>query len=263
MTRPRNRAQQHRAEVRLFKSEIKMTGDAHHGAVGFRPALGGFFVSPHHRLHVEDLHLVAAALPAAPVWRVARGQHVHVGRDVHVVVNLVVDAEIRRAPRDGMPAADFLVLGVIEIHHSLFELRLSWHPRAADDALPPRRIIAHRRSVNDHQPAAPLRELGDIGLLLLSSVAALLRIHHENVGLLELLGGRPVHRAVGFHTAIRKQHLPIVQKFFVLMRIRPVRFFSTTDEHPERLRSDCGKRKADEENELKAAFHGNFQKLGI
>ena len=109
----------------------------------------------------------AGFLPSRHIRRVARREDARLGLHVHVVVDLVVEVEIRRAFRDRVAAADVLVLRVVEIHRAFLPLRLLRHPRAADEVAPPAGIRErHRRGVDDHEPAAALHERLDHLLLL-------------------------------------------------------------------------------------------------
>ena len=162
LPRPSDSAQQKRAEIRPLKRAPQMAGDRDERAIRRGCARGGgapaaesargalaarcgtslrrgrrshSLIHPHLRLDVVDVRLPArrGLFPLAHIWRVARREHAHVRRDVHVVVNLVVEMEVRRALRDRMPAVEPLVFREVEIHRPLLPLRLPRDPRAADD----------------------------------------------------------------------------------------------------------------------------------
>ena len=252
---PRDAAQEHRAILRQVEGLEQVPGDADERAVRFRAALPRIFINPHLRLHVINLRLAAAAFAAASVGRVASGEHASLGFHVHVVVNLVVEMEIRRALRDGMPAAEELILGVVEVHRAFLPFGRAGLPRAAEHLAPPGRVFHRdRRRVQHHEAAAALEEGIDHGLLLRRGVAALLGVGHDHVGLLELIRRRPVERAVHLHPALGEQRLPLREEPRMRVDFLPAVILPRADEDAERFRLRDGG-DGEEGDEGEETFH--------
>ena len=76
--------------------------------------------------------------------------------------------------------------------------------------------------MNHDDAAAPLRELLDIRPLLGSDVPGVLGVNDHHVARVELLGRRPILRAVDFRPALREQLRPVRQKTRVIVLIRAV-----------------------------------------
>ena len=159
---PGDAAQDGGADAVVAEVFVVMAGDAGEGAIsdGSRGRLariiraaGGVhapLIGPHLRLNVVDVHgplfghgfsgallgLLVAAFDLGGVGRVSSREDFGLGQEIHVVVDFVVDVEIRYVPGDRV-----LAIGEVETHRSLKPLRLPEMPGTADDCLEPVMIL--------------------------------------------------------------------------------------------------------------------------
>ena len=103
--------------------------------------------------------------------------------------------------------------------------------------------------MDDDEAAAALDEGFQRGTLLRLDVARRLRVDDEHVGLRELNRRGKIHRAVHLHAAFREQHLPVIEKAFVLVGIRTMRLLAATDEDAQRIGLGRGQRDEKKEKE--------------
>ena len=124
---PCDAAEQDGAEGRVGEIFIPMAGDADEGT-----AVAGF-IGPHLRLDVVDVHRLAGlCLTLFRLRGVGGGENFHLGKHVHIVVDLVIDIEVRRTTGDGV-----LAVGEVKGHVALQPFGFPEMPGAADDGLIP------------------------------------------------------------------------------------------------------------------------------
>ena len=136
------------------------------------------------------------------------------------------------------------------------------HPRAADDGFPVVRTVldaprGHRRCVQHHHAAAALQErLEAITQRAFRKRPAVLREHHEHVGLGELLGGGQLKAPVHLQPALGEQRRPLAQKARVRVDFGAAVGLPATNEHPQRFGGGRGDGKpSGEEREEEVQFH--------
>ena len=269
LARPRDAAQQNRAEIRARKIHMQMSGDAHKRAVAV------FFIHPYLRLDVIDADFFPALgellRPCAGlrvarrrVRRVGRREHADVRREIHVVVNLVVHVEVRRVLRDRVFA-----VGKVERHRAFEPFGLALLPRAADERFIPivrRLIVRHRPRVQDDEPAATFHKFVHRRLLHGCHVAAPVAVDDDHVGAGKLRVGGKFQRAVGLRAALIQQRQPVFQKRGMIVRARPVCLRSRENEHAQRRlrpRDGGGEKDAQQRDEEQFCFHGKMAEEGI
>ena len=142
---PGDATQEHGAQRVVREVLVPVTGDADKGAVVV------LLVAPDLWLNVIDVHalvlghgfgraglsfLVALATGVAWLRCVSSCEDAGLGQDVHVVVDLVVDGEVRHVDRDRV-----FTIREVEMHGSFQPLgRALVIPRASDDRSEPRRV---------------------------------------------------------------------------------------------------------------------------
>ena len=113
-------------------------------------------------------------------------------------------------------------------------------PRAADDGLEPLRVLAADRVVDGHHAAAALEEFLQIRALLRRDGARLGGEHQQHIGLLQLLGGGEIHRALDLRAAFGQELRPFAEETRVVMLARSVRLDAGADEDAQRLGGGSG-----------------------
>ena len=212
---PSQTAQNHGTMMRQRKVFVQVTRNADKRPVRTAAALGRFFVNPHLGLNVIDVRFVPfRRLPTFQhIRRITRGQHASVRQHVHVIVNFIVELVVRRARGNRVSTINSLRLNVIQVHWTFAPLRAVRHPRAADNRFPPRRIFERNGGrVEHHQTAAALDEVIDHDFLLRSGIAPFLSVSDDDIDVLDLLRGRPVHGSRRLGAAFIQQHLPFLEE---------------------------------------------------
>ena len=269
LRRPRDAAQQDRAEIGSREVHMQMAGDRDERAVAV------FLIHPHLGLDVIDADFFPALgellRPCAGlrvarrrVRRVGCGEHADVRREIHIVVNLVVHVEVRRVFRDRVFA-----VGKVERHRAFEPFGLALLPRAADERFIPvvRRLgVRHRRRVQDDETAAAFHKIVHRRLLRGCHVAAPVAVDDDHVGAGKLRVGGKFRRAVGLRAALIQQRQPVFQKRGMIVRARPVCLRSRENEHAQRRfrpRDDGGEKDAQQRDEEQFCFHGKMAEEGI
>ena len=109
-------------------------------------------------------------------------------------------------------------------------------PRAADDALEPRRVTRHRARVNGHNAAAALEELQQIfSFLAERDIPSLLRVKNEHVSVVELFLGREFQSTIRLRAARVEHRHPVGEEPRVIVRARSMGLFAGADEDAQRL----------------------------
>ena len=241
---PRDTAQQQRAVVRTVEVLVEVSGDRDEAAVRRLAAFDRALVGPDLRLdvvHADPLaaagELVGAALRpgvagAGGLRRVRRGQHMDVGHQIHVVVDLVVHGPVGHVLRDRA-----LAIGEVQLHRAFEPPGRAVAPRAAGDRPEPVRIARDVAGVDGDQAAAAGEELRQIlAIGGIRDVARLLRVQDQHVGLVELcLGGKGL--GPGRARAARvQQRQPVLQEARMIVGARSVGLRPGPDEHAQLAR---------------------------
>src|SRR4030095_11235416 len=96
-------------------------------------------------------------------------------------------------------------------------------------------IGADHAIMNDNQPATPLKEFLESCAFVANDFHPVSGEDHDYIGVLELFGGREVHRAVGFQPALVEEFLPVGQEPRMIMLTGPVSLDAGPDEDTERF----------------------------
>ena len=261
---PGQAPQENGAVVGFLERGVEMARNADKCPVGLGAAFHGPLVGPHLRLDVVDVRLAAIRrfLAVADVGGVGGGEDAHVGGDVHVVINLVVDVEVGGIPCDGMAAVEPLVFHVVEVHRTFLPLGGFAPPASARDRLPVILLTADRSRVHHHQAAASLQVFIKSGPPRRRHRAAVLGIHQEHIGLLQFIVAGQIHPTVHLQTPRGEEGLPVLEELGVFVGTRSVGLDAAADKDPQRgISSKGGQSGQDQQAEgEELGFHRNKRK---
>ena len=217
-----------------------------------RPLGAGFFISP-------DLGLCFEAI-AFLLRRGGGRQRVDVVAEIHVVVDLILHAEVRDVLRDAVGLVDEL-----EFHGTFAPLGDLLAPGTADEVLIEiggRVVAGHGAGVDHDEAAAAGRELFDPALLVGLEVAATLAVDDEHVGAAEFFVRREglhafiIRVADGYlHAGGVEQRAPVAGEGRVVVVARAVGLRAAAEEHAERG-GGIGGEDRDEREQGQEAAHG-------
>ena len=169
---------------------------------------------------------------------------------VHVVVDLILHAEVSDAFRD-----DVLLIDELEFHRAFAPFGDLLTPRAAHEVLVEigGGVVASDGAGVDYDEAAAARgELLDADFFVRLEVAARLTVDDEHVGAGEFfIRGEGLHAFdVGvadgnLHASRIQQGLPVARERWVVMVARAVALGAATEEDAERSRGISGKDRDD------------------
>ena len=199
--------------------------------------------------------------------------HPHLGRDgedvvegaredarllvhVHLVVDLVLEIEVRDAAGDGVG----LVVEV-EADLALEPLRDAVLPGAAGPLLEPAGLLAADGVVHHHQAAAALEEGLEVAPLLAADRARLGGVHDQHVGARQLVLGGKAQGPLDLSAALLEQLRPLRQEARVVVLSRTVGLLAGAQEDAQGLRL-LGRGRGGQEREQEERGRGGGREGG-
>ena len=212
----------------MRKTHILVSWDADEGAAVSR------LVSPHLRLEVIHADRRARLrITLLGLRRVSGGEDFRLRHHLHVVVDLVVQIEVRRPPRDRV-----LAIREIQRHLPLQPFRLPEFPRATDDCLEPIMIARNRPAMDRHHSAAAFQVFLEALPLLPLNVPRLRRMENDDIRFCQLiLRGKSI-ASRGLRPVSIEERSPVLEECGIVVAARRMGLFPGADEDAKRFSSD-------------------------
>src|ERR1043166_3297212 len=128
-----------------------------------------------------------------------------------------------------------LAVHVIKTEFAFIPLRITVLPGAADDRFEPLRIRAANGIVHGDNAAAAFEKFIEIGAVFGLDGAAFGRIHDQDVGVIEFLGGGKTNLAIPDGATFRQQLFPVGQPMRAVVLIGSMGFWTGAKENAQGL----------------------------